>query len=259
MLSAPLAQIFLGDSQRRCMRRGGVVWMYHYLGQPARGTHDPYLYVAAERFRRQLAALAHSGYSTASLSVLTAACRAGQLMPDKVVISIDDGARNFFELGMQALAEYGFQAIQFLVAGQIGGINEWDAKHGHPVVPLMDAGQVREWLAEGHEIGSHSMTHRNLSKLSEPEARVQIIDSKKQLEDQFGVEVRHFCYPHGKCNGMTQGMVEEAGYQTGCTTRFGVNGPGQDPYALNRIAPLSAWELCGKVIHRLGRGMGIRV
>jgi len=51
--------------------------------------------------------------------------------------------------------------------------------------------------------------------------------------------------------------VVEAGYETACSTRFGVNGPAGDPYALRRIAPLAGGELCGKVCHRLWRKIGL--
>lgn len=253
----PLSRIFLGASQQRLMRTGIPVLAYHYFGAAAPASPDPYLYISAKDLAGQLRALQGLGYTSVSLSEVAAACREERFLSGKVVITIDDGARSFFEDGMRVLAAHGFHAIQFLVAGQIGGINEWDAKHGHPVVPLMDAGQIREWLAEGHEIGSHSMTHRNLSKLGEADARRQIVDSKRQLEDQFGVPIRHFSYPHGKFNAMTETLVEEAGYETACTTRFGVNGPGQNVMALNRILPLSAKDLLGKIGHRMCRMAGI--
>ena len=246
-------QIFLGASQKRLMRRGVPVLMYHYFGPPDPKTHDPYLYVSSRRLDAECSALRSHGYSTATLSGLAASCRSGESMPHKVVITIDDGARDFHEGGMKILNEHGFQAIQFLVADRIGGINDWDVKHGHPALPLMDDGQIREWLAEGHEIGSHSMTHPNLSMLGEAEARRQIVDSKKSLEDRFGVPIRHFCYPHGKFNAMAEALVEEAGYETASSTRFGVNGPGQNLMAIQRISTLSTKDLLGKVCHRLCR------
>ena len=253
-----LQRIFMGGSQRCLMRDGVAIYVYHYLGAPAQGSPDPYLYVSRDGFRKQCATLRRHGYSTTSLSDVAAACREGKLLPGEVVITIDDGARNFFEHGMEILAAHGFHAIQFLVAGRIGGINDWDAKHGHPVVPLMDETQVREWLAAGHDIGSHSMTHRNLSKLDEAAARQQIFDSKHLLEDKFGVAVRHFCYPHGKSTAMIESLVQEAGYETACTTRFGINRPGGNPMACKRIFPLSCAGLSGKVLHRLADRAKIR-
>ena len=57
----------------------------------------------------------------------------------------------------------------------------------------MDAAQIRDWLAMfTQEIGSHSLTHRNLTKLKSADVREQIFGSKK-LEDLFGIPIRHFC------------------------------------------------------------------
>jgi len=114
----------------------------------------------------------------------------------------------------------------------------------------MDEIQVREWLAAGHEIGSHSMTHRNLRHVSPGDAREEIAASKKALEDRFGVEVPHFCYPFGSWNDSVRDLVAAAGYRTACTVLFGVNPPGTSPFELRRIIPLSAARLLNKIRHR---------
>ena len=122
----------------------------------------------------------------------------------------------------------------------------------------MDEAQVRQWLGGGHEIGSHSITHRNLRHLSPAEAREEIFGSKKSLEDRFGLPVQHFCYPYGSWNQAVRDLVCEAGYRTACTVRFGVNGPSNSPYELRRIIPLSTVELLRKIRHRLAQRMGGR-
>ncbi len=62
----------------------------------------------------------------------------------------------------------------------------------------MDERQIRDWLAAGHEIGAHTLTHPALAELPPERARAEIFDSRKLLEDRFGVPVRHFCYPYGE-------------------------------------------------------------
>jgi peptidoglycan/xylan/chitin deacetylase (PgdA/CDA1 family) len=100
---------------------------------------------------------------------------------------------------------------------------------------LMDAAQVRDWLAAGHAIGSHSLTHARLTRLTVRDAREEIFASRKKLEDTFGVTVEHFCYPYGDWSEAVRDLVIEAGYRTACTTEFGVNTPATPPYALRRI------------------------
>jgi peptidoglycan/xylan/chitin deacetylase (PgdA/CDA1 family) len=99
----------------------------------------------------------------------------------------------------------------------------------------MDAGHIREWLAAGHEIGAHTLTHPFLTRVSMREAREQVLSGKKKLEDMFGVAVRHFCYPYGDRNEAIRALVEEAGFATACTTDFGVNNQATDPLELRRI------------------------
>ena len=125
----------------------------------------------------------------------------------------------------------------------------------------MDAAQVSEWLAAGHEIGSHTLKHPWLTRLPAREAREEIVASKKKLEDLFGLTVEHFCYPYGDWNETVRDMVIEAGYQSACTTEFGINTPNTSPFAFKRItarypsrnlkAWLARWPLLKSVFLRL--------
>ena len=250
MLDRFSPRVFLGGAQRRLFTKGVPVLVYHGVKQAPAAARDPFLYTDPRDFDGQLAALRSLGFKSATLDDM------GTGNTGKVVITFDDGCRNVFENAMEPLARHGFHAIQFLVADMIGGANEWDAKHGDVTEPLMNTAQIREWLAAGHQIGSHSLTHRNLVKLDAAAAREQISGSRKRLEDLFGIEVRHFCYPHGKHNEMVRDLVAEAGYATACTTQFGVNTPATPRFQLNRITPLSESALCGKIMHRLRRKIG---
>ena len=100
---------------------------------------------------------------------------------------------------------------------------------------LMDTAQIQQWLRAGHSIGSHSLTHARLTRLSVRDAREEIFASKKKLEDTFCAAVEHFCYPYGDWSEPVRDLVIEAGYRTACTTQFGVNTPATPPFALRRI------------------------
>jgi peptidoglycan/xylan/chitin deacetylase (PgdA/CDA1 family) len=256
------------------MRQGVPVFTYHKIAEPPPATRDPFLYVSPVRFDEQLAGLRRAGCVSACLGEAfrepgqrsskrspeaTALAKVGPAaggQPQAVVLTFDDGCRNVLEHGLDILARHRFSAIQFLVAGFLGKRNEWDIVKGDVAEALMDEGQIREWLNAGHEIGSHSMTHRNLRHLSPADAREEIFGSKKSLEDRFGVPVQHFCYPYGSWNEEVRDLVREAGYFTACTVCFGVNIRSTPPYELRRIIPLSTAELLRKMRHRLARRMG---
>jgi peptidoglycan/xylan/chitin deacetylase (PgdA/CDA1 family) len=233
--------------QRRLMEGGAPVFTYHKIGAPPKETRDPFLYASAENFDSQLHELATAGFRPARLDEIVAPKNSGNI----AAVTFDDGFQSALENGLEILARNKTTAIQFIVADFIGKRNEWDVQKGDVAEPLMDAAQLKEWLAAGHEIGSHSATHRNLKKLGPAEVREELFGGKKKLEDKLGIEVRHFCYPFGGLNPQLKDLVEEAGYSTACTVEFGVNGAAVDRFALRRIIPLSSGELIRKIIHRL--------
>ena len=99
----------------------------------------------------------------------------------------------------------------------------------------MDSAQVREWLAAGHDIGSHTLTHPFLTRLPLAEAQKEISASRKKLEDVFGRPIEHFCYPYGDWNEAVRDAVIAAGYKTACTTDTGINTAADSPFALRRF------------------------
>jgi peptidoglycan/xylan/chitin deacetylase (PgdA/CDA1 family) len=252
MLDRFLPQIFLGKAQRALLEKGVPIFVYHNIAAAPHRCRDPFLYIGPDAFDRQLAALRAAGFSSARLDEMYET-PAGANEGKNAVISFDDGCRNVWQNAAPILSKHRFQAIEFIVAGLIGKRNEWDIKHGDTPEPLMDETEIREWLAAGHAIGSHSLTHKNLAHLSRGEAREEIRASKKLLEDRFGIPVAHFCYPHGKHTPLLRELVCEAGYATACTTEFGVNDSSSPRFGLRRIFPLPAKDFAAKLRHRIAR------
>ena len=216
---------------RELCRTGTPILMYHKLGPLPRGVRIKGLYVREKLFAEQLAELHAAGFTSALPDELFP--KSGEA--PRVVITFDDGFTNVLAYGLEPLARCRFRAIQFLVADRLGKVNDWDAPKGEVMAPLMDVGQVREWLAAGHAIGAHTLTHPRLAQIPLAAAREEIFSSKKKLEDLFGVAIEHFCFPYGDCNEAVNGLVAEAGFRTACTTVAGVNLPGVAPLALKRL------------------------
>jgi peptidoglycan/xylan/chitin deacetylase (PgdA/CDA1 family) len=215
---------------RSLFEQGNPILTYHKIGPSPARPRMKGLYLSARLFRRQLAELRAAGFSSGSLDTC-ASSRQGR----PLVITFDDGYVNVLRHTLPPLAETRFQAVQFLVADLLGKCNEWDVPLGEAPEPMMDAAQVREWLAAGHEIGSHTLTHPWLTSLSPDRAREEIVASKKKLEDLFGRPVTHFCYPYGDWNEAVRALVMETGYRTACSTDFGVNDALTSPFSLKRI------------------------
>ena len=187
---------------------GVPVLTYHKLGPRPAGARLKGLYLSERLFRRQLSELRAAGYSTCSLGEVRLPQQPAQ---PAVALTFDDGFASVLRYGLEPLSASNFQAIQFLVADFLGGSNVWDAPAGEVTEPLMDAAQVRDWLAAGHAVGSHTLTHPRLTEIPPERAREEIASSKKKLEDTFGVPIEHFCYPYGNWNVAVQELAREGG------------------------------------------------
>ncbi len=211
----------------------GVPWlMYHKLGPRPTGVRLKGLYISRALFERQLSQLRRAGFTTPGCGAPPPGDgNAGR----RLALTFDDGFANVLEHGLEPLARQGVRAIEYLVADHLGGWNDWEVAEGEVRQPLMNEDQIREWLAARHEIGSHTLTHPFLTRLSTERAREEIVVSKKKLEDRFSLPVRHFCYPYGDWNPAVHELVLAAGYETACTTEFGVNTAATPRFELKRI------------------------
>jgi peptidoglycan/xylan/chitin deacetylase (PgdA/CDA1 family) len=215
---------------RKLFETGNPILTYHKLGpRPARARLKG-LYVSESLFARQLQELRSAGFSSGEL-----VSAAGPYACKRIIITFDDGYVNVLRHGLGPLATAQFTAVQFLVADRLGKCNDWDVALGEASEPLVDAAQVRDWIAAGHKIGSHTLTHPYLSKLPRAQAQEEITASRKKLQDLFGRPIDHFCYPYGDWNSEVRDLVAAAGYKTACTTDAGVNAGLDSPFALKRF------------------------
>ena len=207
----------------------------------------PWFYVSPAHFGRLLDSFERKKYQAISIGD---AVQTKTGIGNRFVISFDDGYESTLSYAAPKLREHGFTAIQFLVASRLGQRNEWDLGVDSTTERLMSGAQVQEWLSLGFEIGAHTLTHPVLSGIAVSEARKEIADSKKRLEDRFGVEIKHFAYPYGIYNQTVMELVREAGFETACTCDRGVVQPGVDALRLGRflidersLSPFSSYKL----------------
>jgi len=85
------------------------------------------------------------------------------------------------------------------------------------------------------EIGSHSLTHRTLTRVSKDELPREVRDSKDVLEQEIGGSVKTFCYPRGRFAPAVVRAVRNAGYVGACSTLPGYYRSGLPRYVLPRF------------------------
>jgi peptidoglycan/xylan/chitin deacetylase (PgdA/CDA1 family) len=197
-----------------------------------------------ELFVEQMRALADGGYRTIPLETAALLMRRRTPPPDKVVaITIDDGYLDTFEAAAPILREHGFTATVFVVAGLVGRRSLWDVGKCC-TAPLMDWEQIRQLIAWGFSIGSHTVTHPELSQLSPADARYEIEHSRHILEERLGQSVPMFCYPFGEWNETTYRIVRDAGYLAACNDTWRHE---HRPFAMARVDGRYLARLVGHV------------
>lgn len=82
------------------------------------------------------------------------------------------------------------------------------------------------------DIGSHTVNHKLLTRVDLDTMEFELNESKKILEKELGVEVRHFCYPRGYYDEVVINMVAGAGYITARTVQVLSTDIEQDPFCL---------------------------
>ena len=210
------------------------ILMYHQIDKPPpSGTPLRGLIVSPGSFSRQMGVLKLLGYRGLSMYDLEPYLK-GEKRGKVAGITFDDGYQNNLHNALPVLCQHEFTATCYGVSSMMGGANSWD----HGVVAkksLMTAQEWRTWRDAGMDVGSHTCTHARLSDLSASQACEQIADSKQELEQILGCEVRHFCYPYGSFSPEHCAMVRDAGYISATTTHRGRNLAGADLYTLRRI------------------------
>jgi peptidoglycan/xylan/chitin deacetylase (PgdA/CDA1 family) len=151
-----------------------------------------------------------------------------------VIITIDDGSEEAYNLVMSMLQESGCKAVIFVPVDAAARGNGWD--HVGAQRPLMSPAHLRHLSAEGIEIGSLSMTGRSLTMIPHDEARNEIAVSKQRLEMILGEPVLSFAYPLGQVGRALKSMVREAGYAFACAWSTGPGTFGDDLMEIRRLS-----------------------
>ncbi|MFC8512492.1 polysaccharide deacetylase family protein [Streptomyces sp. NPDC057257] len=216
------------DTGRR-LAPGPVPWvaMYHSVGDCS---DDPYrITVTPERLEKQLRWLRRRGLRGVSMAELLAARARGEGR-DLVALTFDDGYTDFVDNALPLLGRHGHSATLFVLPGRLGGSNAWDPLG--PRKPLLTADGIQHAADEGIEIGSHGLTHVDLTKTDDATLEAEVYESRALLEELTGGQVAGFCYPYGTIDRRAVDVVRDAGYTYACAID---PGPLGGTYALPRV------------------------
>jgi peptidoglycan/xylan/chitin deacetylase (PgdA/CDA1 family) len=157
------------------------------------------------------------GYNVINIDrALTLLQEKDEIPAKTVVLTFDDGFESFYYNAYPLLKKFNFPAIVYLVSRYIGAKASWlDFDRGE--APLMQKKHLLELHKKGIDFGAHSVSHKRLTHLKPSEQDQEIYESKKDLENIFGQEIKHFCYPYGDYNLQVMERVRKAGFHSAVT------------------------------------------
>lgn len=207
------------------------VLMYHEIAEASET--ESRLAVSSGAFAAQLGYLRGAGFTAITAAELSTRLTGDmRKLPDRpVVLTFDDGYRDFYSRAMPLLERYGFTATLFVTTGWAQDADMRLTAAGR----MLNWNQITEAAAAGMEIGAHTRRHPPLDQLPRKLVREELYSSKQWLEDMLGLPVPGLAYPFGYSSAEVREVAREAGYGYACVVGNVTASPASDLFALPRL------------------------
>ncbi|MBA3246562.1 MAG: polysaccharide deacetylase family protein [Pyrinomonadaceae bacterium] len=221
-------------------RKRVIFLCYHGVTERAtRSSLDPRgLHIRHHRFAAQLDHL-QKRYHVISLSAYLEAVRAGRPLPDySVVLTFDDGYRNFLTAAAPHLAQRGLPATVFIItnnaseAGDPNADGRWSPKDDLSYLSWAEVQSLAR--GSGFEFGSHTCSHSRLLTLAPEDTERELRDSYSTLMSHLPQRAPALSYPKGEHSPLLVKQARAIGYACAVTTDRGANTFDSDLFALGR-------------------------
>ncbi len=194
------------------------VLMYHYIRvNPVASDRLGYgLSVTPADFAAQMEWIVKNGYHAVFPSELTAAMTQSAPLPTKpIVLTFDDGYRDFYDQAWPVLKQYGLKSSSAVITNFADKGDRGDLQY-------MNWNMIKELDHSSMvEIASHTQSHSDLTRMSTGQRWAELSQSKDVIERQLGHTCATFIYPSGRYDGATVADAKRAGYQIAFTTNDG--------------------------------------
>lgn len=191
-------------------------------------------------FKQQIQFLQDNNYHIVSLSEFLDRKEQGLSLKKYITITCDDGYVGVAEMA-QFLQQKGLPATIFWPCGVAGDMLRLSNGVEHKI--LSNEG-MKNLLNQfpNITIGSHGVTHRELTKISSDDMEVELRESFAEIKN-FAQSIPAVAYPRGKYNQKILEVTEKLGYRAGFTTREGSVTSNTSPFEIPRITADSTVDI----------------
>ena len=195
---------------------------------------------------------------TATFFIATRFLDGGRMWNDTIVEAIRGCSAPLLDLSSLGLGSYALGAVaerRIAIAGLVDQIKyrpvaerititEQIALLARVELPqdlMMTSHEVKAMRQAGMQIGAHTESHPILARLTDEQARQEILGGKSTLEQLLGERVGLFAYPNGKpgedYTPQSVELVRALGFDAAVSTQRGASGPADDMFQLRRFTP----------------------
>jgi peptidoglycan/xylan/chitin deacetylase (PgdA/CDA1 family) len=191
---------------------------------------------APSLFRQQMELLAERNLVGISLAVaFDHLDRTGSFPENSIALTFDDGYLSISDKVLPVTQELGFSGTVFIISDMIGlKADQARAVNSDIDRDMMNWRQLEELAKSGFEIGAHTASHPDLTRLSATALERELGVSRQQIQQRIQAPVNTLAYPYGRSNQAVRSAASKH-YSRACTTRLGRSNMDLDPLQLKRV------------------------
>jgi peptidoglycan/xylan/chitin deacetylase (PgdA/CDA1 family) len=148
----------------------------------------------------------------------------------KFLLTFDDGYKDLLNI-RDIVKKYNINPVVFVIPNS----GKPDYKELGQEYTRLTSEDLKLLQKEGWTIGSHTMTHADLTTLNTEQLAYEVANSKVELEKELGQQVNYFAYPKGSYNDIVLDAVKRAGYTYAFTMDDDTITTSTDPFKMPRV------------------------
>jgi peptidoglycan/xylan/chitin deacetylase (PgdA/CDA1 family) len=193
-----------------------VILGYHGIADCPRKDDEFMLQLPPAKFRAQLELMLSAGYRFVTVAELARRAAGRRPPAGLAAISFDDAMRSVLTAALPILTELGILATVYAPTDWLGRRSPWIGPGGDGTI--MTEEELRRLAAAGWEVGTHTSTHADLSKLDYGACRREIDASCADLGTITGDRVQTLAYPFGRYGAPAIAAARDAGLRAAVAT-----------------------------------------